>query len=102
MAKKQFDQVKVRQIQEWLLQGQLVTDILRNIIAKWELTENQGMEHISAAFEDFTDQVTKNYPEVKAFHIQMRMNLYKKAFEDKQYKLAHDILKDVAKLQDLS
>lgn len=69
---------------------------------KWTLDQHQAMEYISAAFENFTEQVTKGYPETRAFHIQMRMNLYKKAIESKEYKLAHEILKDLAKLEDLT
>ena len=102
MAKKQFDTVKVRQIQEWLLQGQLVTDILRNIISKWNIPEEEGLGFIAAAFEDFTTKVKKDYGTTKAFHVQLRMNLYKKAMEDKDYKIALQVLQDLAKIEDIN
>lgn len=101
MNKINIDPNKIRQIQEWLLQGQLVTDILRNIIQKWTIDEKQGLEYIAAAFEDFSKQTQKEYSEVRAFHIQLRLNLYKKAMDDKQYEVALRVLQDLAKLEDL-
>ncbi len=96
------DSKKLRYIQEWLLQGQLVTDILRNIMEKWEISEEDGLTYIASAFEDFTKKVKKTYGDTKAYHIQMRLNLYKKAMEDKQYKVALSVLQDLAKIEDIS
>lgn len=96
------EQTKIRQIQEWLLQGQLVTDILRNIMNAWTITEENGIEYIAAAFEDFTKKVNKGYNETKAYHIQLRLNLYKKAMEDKQYRVALQVLQDLAKIEGIS
>lgn len=96
------EQTKIRQIQEWLLQGQLVTDILRNIMEKWQLKEEDGIEYIAGAFEDFTNKVKKDYSATKAYHIQLRLNLYKKAMEDKQYRVALQVLQDLAKIEDVS
>lgn len=101
MAKKKLDPVKVRQIQELLLQGQSISDILRTIIAKWSVPEEEGLQFIAAAFEDFTAKSKKSYTQSKAFHVEMRMNLYKKAMEVKDYKLAFQVLQDLAKLEDV-
>lgn len=100
MSKKK-EPLKIRQVQEWLLQGHLITDILKNIIEKWHLEEESAIEYIAAAFEDFTKKVKKGYDETKAYHIQLRMNLYKKAMEDKQYKVALQVLQDLAKIEDI-
>ena len=102
MAKKNIDPLRVRQIQEWLLQGQLVTDILRNVISKWSIDESQGIEYISEAFEQFSKKVKNTYGQTKAYHIQMRLNLYKKALEDKQYHVALKILQDLSKIEGVS
>lgn len=99
MAK--LDSKKVRQIQEWLLQGHLVTDILRNIMESWGQTEEAGIKFIAAAFEDFTNKVKKDYNQTRAYHIQLRLNLYKKAMEDKQFKVALQVLQDLAKIEDV-
>lgn len=105
MAKKKskavLDPNRIRQIQEWLLQGQLVTDILRNIIQKWAIDEPHGLEYISGAFEEFTKSVNMEYPKIKAYHITLRLQLYKKALEDKQYAIALRVLQDIAKLEEL-
>ncbi|MBA3664018.1 MAG: helix-turn-helix transcriptional regulator [Bacteroidetes bacterium] len=42
------DSKKLRYIQEWLLQGRLVTDILRNIMEKWEISEEDGLTYIAS------------------------------------------------------
>lgn len=99
---KTHDSKRVRQIQEYLLQGQLVTDILRNIMDKWQMPEEAGLEYIAAAFEDFTKKVKKDYGQTRAYHIQLRLNLYKKAMEDKQYKVALTVLQDLAKIEDIT
>lgn len=96
------DQKKIRQVQEWLLQGQLITDILRNITDKWQLKEEDALEYVAGAFEDFTKKANIDYKETRAYHIQLRLNLYKKAMEDKQYKIALQVLQDLAKLEDLN
>lgn len=102
MAKKiVINPERIRQIQEWLLQGNLVTDILRNIIKSWELTEPQAIEYISKAFDDFSKKTGNTYAKTKAYHVQLRLNLYKKAFETKEYKLCIEILKDLSKLQNI-
>ena len=101
MAKSKFEPNNVRQIQEWLLQGHLITDILRNIMSKWAINEELGIEYIAAAFEDFTKKTKKGYNETRAYHIQLRLNLYKKAMEDKQYKVALTVLQDLAKIEDI-
>ncbi|MDQ3047062.1 MAG: hypothetical protein M3R27_05895 [Bacteroidota bacterium] len=95
------EQVKVRQIQEWLLQGHIVTDVCRNIIASWEISEHNAIKYIAAAFEDFSKQVNKGYEETRAYHIQMRLSLYKKAVEANDYKTAMQILVDLGKLEDI-
>jgi hypothetical protein len=102
MKNKNFDPNRIRQIQEWLLQGQLVTDILRNIIQKWVLDEKAGLEYIASAFEEFSRQTEQSYEKVRAYHIQLRLNLYKKAMDDKQYDIALRVLQDLAKLEDLN
>lgn len=96
------DSKQIRQIQEWLLQGHLITDILRNVMEKWQMKDEAAYNLIAAAFEDFTKKVNKSYDETRAYHIQLRLNLYKKVMEDKEYKLALQVLQDLAKLEDIN
>lgn len=101
MAKKETDPVRVRQIQEWLLHGQLVVDICSNIMKVWNITEAQAIQYIADAYEDFSKRANIGHQEAKGYHIQMRISLYKKAMEAKQFKTALQILTDLGKLEDI-
>lgn len=93
--------IRVRQIQEWLLQGQLVVDICRNITKAWSIDQSEAMKYIADAFEDFNTQANKGYAQTKAYHIQLRLSLYREAVKEKDLKLALQILTDLAKLDDV-
>jgi hypothetical protein len=103
MAKKlnSENSVRVRQIQEWLLQGHIVTDICRNIMKAWAIEQEDAIKLIADAFEDFNHQVGKDWDKTKAYHVQLRLNLYRKALEAKQLTLALRILNDLGKLEDI-
>ncbi|MEI6487329.1 MAG: hypothetical protein WCP52_00130 [Bacteroidota bacterium] len=102
MAKKEKtkdDSIRIRNIQEWLLQGQLVTDICRNIIGLWSISEKEAIQMIADAFDDFTKRTKKSHSTARAYHVQLRLSLYKKAVEAKQFKTALQILQDLAKIE---
>jgi hypothetical protein len=105
MAKKKklspAEQTRIRQVQEWLIHGHLVTDICRNIMKAWITDEPMAIRYIADAFDDFNNQVGKGYEETKAYHIQMRLSLYRKAMEAKQFKTALQILVDLGKMEDI-
>lgn len=96
---KEDEKLRVRQVQEWLLQGQLVTDICRNIMNAWNVTEPQAIKYIADAFDDFTKRADISFKDTVAFHIQLRLTLYKKAVEAKEFKLALQILADLGKIE---
>ena len=93
--------LKIRQVQEWLLQGQLVVDICRNIMKAWNIDQPAAMKFIADAFEDFNVQSNKDFQQTKAYHVQLRLSLYKEAVKEKDLKLALQILTDLAKLDDV-
>ena len=102
MAKKEIskeDSLRVRTIQEWLLKGHLITDVCRNIMEKWGMNDTQAMKMVADAFDDFAKRTTKGHTEARAFHVQIRLSLYKQCLEDKEYRIALQVLQDLAKIQ---
>lgn len=93
--------VRIRNIQEWLLKGELVTDICRDIIQRWNITEPVAIKMIADAFDDFTKRTSKSQKTKKAYHAQLRLSLYKKALEAKEFKTALQILQDLAKIEEV-
>ncbi len=99
-GKVKENSIRIRNIQEWLLKGELVTDICRDIMTRWSITEPAAIKMIADAFGDFTKRTNKSQKTKKAFHVQLRLSLYKKALETREYKLALQIIQDLAKLED--
>ncbi len=102
MAKKEITKersIRIRNVQEWLLKGELITDICRNIIGLWNLSEQEAMQYVADAFEDFTKRTKKTHKAARAYHIQLRLSLYKKAVEAKQFNIALQVLQDLAKIE---
>ena len=93
--------IRIRQIQEWLLQGQLVVDICRNVTKAWNVDQSEAMKYVAEAFEDFNKQSNKGFEQTKAYHVQLRLSLYREAVKEKDLKLALQILTDLAKLDDV-
>lgn len=96
---KKDNSIRIRSIQEWLLKGELVTDICRNIIEKWNIAEPAAIKMIADAFDDFTKRTKKSHATARAYHVQLRLSLYKKALEAKEFKTALQILQDLAKIE---
>lgn len=92
---------RVRQVQEWLIQGNTTTDIVQNCISSWGIVERQAYRYLKDAFELFRKQSKREIEQSRAFHIQARMKLYKEALNGKQNKTALDILDSIAKLEAL-
>ncbi len=96
---KEDESLRVRQVQEWLLQGQIVVDICRNIMKAWSIEEHDAIKYIADAFEDFQKRADIDLDKTKAYHIQLRLTLYRKAVEAKEHKLALQILADLGKIE---
>lgn len=99
MSKKEEESLRVRQVQEWLLQGQLVTDICRNIMKAWGIDEPKAIKYIADAFDDFTKRADISFKDTISYHIQLRLTLYKKAVEANEFKTALQILADLGKIE---
>ncbi len=102
MAKKEHtdeQSIRIRNIQEWLLKGELVVDICRNIMQLWEIDKPTAIKMIADAFEDFTKQTKKSHSDARAYHVQLRLSLYKEAVKEKEFKVALQILQDLAKIE---
>lgn len=67
----------------------------------WSIEQEQAIILIADAFEDFNQQTGKDWNKTKAYHVQLRLNLYRKALEAKQFTAALRILTDLGKLEDI-
>ena len=65
--------IKIRQVQEWLLQGQLVTDICRNIMKTWGITEPKAIKYIADAFDDFTKRADISFKDTVSYQIPVHL-----------------------------
>lgn len=93
---------RIRQVQEWIMEGHSTTDIVYNSKDKWSVDERTGYRYIKKAFELFITQTENETNERRAFHIQSRMRLYKESLKDKRNsKISLDILDSIAKLESL-
>lgn len=106
MSKKKSDNIelykRIRQVQEWIMEGHSTTDIVYYSSDKWSVDERTGYRYIKKAFELFVEQSQNEMAERKAFHIQARMRLYKDSLKDKKNnKASLDILDSIAKLESL-
>jgi len=92
---------RVRTVQEWLLIGKPVSDIIMNIAQNWNIGERQAHRYIREARKLFIEQNKAKSDEKLAFHISVRTSLYAKALHDKDIKTALAIMKDTAELEGL-
>lgn len=67
----------------------------------WGISEAQAIQYIADAYDDFSKRANISHQEAKGYHIQLRITLYKKAMEAKQFKTALQILTDLGKLEDI-
>lgn len=90
---------RIRIVQEWILKGEITSDIVRNCSVQWGIGKRQSEKYVKKAFELFQEQMNQNQTERIAFHVQARMKLYKKALEQNAYRVCRELLTDMAKLE---
>jgi uncharacterized protein YoaH (UPF0181 family) len=102
-SKLEYDK-RVRNIQEWMMQGFSSADIVRQCTTQWRITERQGYKYIKQAYQIFLAQEEKDLDAHKQFHIQTRLKLFRELHDKNQAKaagVALSILQDIARLQAL-
>jgi hypothetical protein len=97
--------LRKRNVAEWILDGNMPVDIVSSIQSKWGLKQRQAYYYIDGALELLEKNILGKLGERIAFHISVRLKLYKEVSEDKslksreRYTLMMDILKDIATIE---
>lgn len=101
-ADKLLKMQRVRQVQEWMLEGYLTPDIIKSCMAKWNIKEPMAFRYIREARQGFQAIRIKELEDRIAFHIAARLKLYN-GLEGKTKSngasVALEILKDIAKVE---
>lgn len=96
---------RIRQVQEWIMEGHLTPDIIKSCVSKWGLKSAMAYKYVNAAREEFKKILIKDVEGSRAFHVATRMKLYNQ-LENKNKPqsagIALEILKDIAKLENLT
>lgn len=100
-ADKIESDARVRQIMEWILAGNLSTDIISSCRKKWGIAERQAYKYLGFAREEIKTVQLKEFEDRRAFHLAARMKLFRNV-EGKtdayNASVSLQILQDMAKL----
>ncbi len=66
---------RVRSVMEWLLTGNSSTDVIRQSVLKWEISDRQAKRYISDAFKELRKATGADIKDRQALHIEARMKL---------------------------
>lgn len=94
-------QKRTRIILEMLLQSTATVDILRYGVENWELTERAVENYITAAYVIIDKMARENNEKIFAHNLAQRGYLKNKAIKEGDLRLAHEIVKDEAKIRNL-
>jgi hypothetical protein len=94
-------QKRTRIVLEMLLQSTPPVDIVQFGIANWDITEGGVWKYITAAYDLMKEMAKSEREEVYAANLAQRRYLKNKAIKAEDYRLAHEVVKDEAKLLDL-
>jgi len=98
---KEEAQKRTRLVLEMLLQSTPPVDILQYGIANWGITDNGVWKYITAAYAIMKEMAKEEHAEVFAHNLAQRRYIKNKAIKAEDYRLAHEVLKDEAKLLNL-
>ena len=68
---------RVRAVQEWILQGQFTKDIIAQMCQLWGIGERAAYKYLKKALKDIQNENTKTLEEKKAYHVQLRLKLFR-------------------------
>lgn len=70
-------QSRLRVVQEWILEDHSFRDIVKSIVAKWDLSERQAERYYSDAYQLFAEGEVANIDRKKFYYIQRKKKLIK-------------------------
>ena len=88
-------------ISELLLEGKSTKDICRIASEKWSISKRQVERYISSSYTLWHKEFENRRKMLLEYHIALRMNLYRIAYEQQNYRFCLTTLKDIAKLEGL-
>jgi hypothetical protein len=94
-------QKRTRIVLEMLLQSTPPVDIIQYGVANWAITDNGVWKYITAAYAIMKEMAKEEHAEVYAHNLAQRRYIKNKAIKAEDYRLAHEVLKDEAKLLNL-
>lgn len=92
------DSIIVQEVQEALIAGKNGSDIIQIIENKYELARRQALSYIDQARIAMKNELANNLAFSMAEHVTARRNLRRILFDNQDYKLYFEVLKDEAKL----
>ena len=84
-----------------LLEGKETKDICRIATEKWKISRRQVERYITSSYKLWHKDFENRRNMFLEYHIALRMNLYRIAYERENYRFCLTTLKDVAKLEGL-
>jgi predicted transcriptional regulator len=88
-------------ISQLLLEGKRTKEICRIASEKWKISRRQVERYIASAYKNWYKEFEKRRRTILEYHVALRMNLYSISYEQKNYPICLQILKDLAKLEGL-
>ena len=92
---------RVLYISRLLLEGKSTKEICRIASEKWKISRRQIERYIASAYKNWYKEFEKRRRTILEYHVALRMNLYRISYEQKNYPICLQILKDLAKLEGL-
>ena len=93
---------RLRTVQEWMMQGQNTTDIIRQCVSQWGISERQAYRIIEKGYDDFY-LINKRHTKRKLYyHVEARRKLFRDLKDKntpKGARTANLILDSMAKLE---
>lgn len=90
---------RVRQVVDWIVEGQAETTIAEAIRSIYRATNET--DFIAAAYVRLGELADEDPELRRAWHIATRRELYRRTFEIHDFKTSRDILRDLAQLEGL-
>ena len=88
-------------VERLILEGKPTPAIVQTITKSWGIKQRQAYNYVNMVWDGFAKKYERSHDKILGFHIMARVNLFRKAYDDRQYYVCKQILEDLAKLQGL-
>jgi len=92
---------RILEVSKMLLSGLSTKEICYNAILKWDISESQIKRYIRRCYTLWHQDFRKKRKAGLDYHLAKRRDLYKKAYDKKDWKTCLEIAKDEAKIMDI-